>query len=84
MPQLGPTELLLISIICIPTVLLASGALVLFFLLVRRAQFKPASPPAAPANDPAARLQKLQDLRQAGLISQEEYEQKKAAILADL
>ena len=86
MSAFGPTELLLISIICIPMVLLASGTMVLFYLLVRRSRSSPASPPplAAPVNDSGARLQKLQALLQANLISQEEFDKKKAEILAEL
>jgi uncharacterized membrane protein len=83
---IGPTELLLISIICIPTVLLASGAIMLFFLLVRRSQGNPVTrqAPLVGTNDIAHRLHRLQELRQAGTISEEEYERKKASILADL
>jgi hypothetical protein len=44
----------------------------------------PASPPAVPADAPAERLRELDRLRQDGLITQEEYEAKKRAILSDL
>ncbi|HUY48896.1 MAG TPA: SHOCT domain-containing protein [Streptosporangiaceae bacterium] len=37
-----------------------------------------------PSDDPAARLQKLQELRDAGLLSQEEYDAKRADIIASL
>jgi hypothetical protein len=39
---------------------------------------------AADANDPAERLKKLGQLKDAGLVSDEEFEAKKAEILADL
>jgi hypothetical protein len=39
---------------------------------------------AADANDPAERLKKLGQLKDAGLVSDEEFEAKKAQILADL
>ena len=37
-----------------------------------------------PRNDPAERLKKLSQLKDAGLVSDEEFETKKAEILADL
>jgi hypothetical protein len=39
---------------------------------------------APPAADPMERLQKLNELRAAGLVSDSEYEEKKAQLLADL
>jgi Short C-terminal domain len=39
---------------------------------------------AAAANDPAERLKKLSQLKDAGLVSDDEFEAKKAEILADL
>jgi hypothetical protein len=38
---------------------------------------------AAPAVDPLERLRKLNDLRQAGALTDEEFEQQKAKVLAD-
>ncbi|MCI0394944.1 MAG: SHOCT domain-containing protein [Chloroflexi bacterium] len=42
------------------------------------------APAVATADDPADRLRQLNELRQGGVISQEEYEAKKAEILAKL
>jgi hypothetical protein len=42
------------------------------------------APAAAPAADPYERLQKLNELRQAGAISDSEYEQQKAKLLSAL
>jgi hypothetical protein len=40
-----------------------------------------AQTPTMPRSDPAEKLQKLQDLREAGLITQEEYETKRADVI---
>ncbi len=42
----------------------------------------PASAPVAPANDPMAKLQQLKSMADAGLITPEEFAEKKSAILA--
>ena len=39
---------------------------------------------ASAALDPAARLQRLEDLRQQGLVTEAEYAERRAAIIADL
>ena len=44
----------------------------------------PTPTPDAAANDPAERLKKLSQLKDAGLVTDEEFETKKAEILADL
>ena len=46
-------------------------------------QFHPQSG-GAPAADPIARLERLQALRDAGALSQAEYERAKASVLADM
>ena len=56
----------------------------------RNAPAAPAEPPAPPASEPCEegpaeeRLRKLQSLRDEGLITPEEYEQKRHEILRDL
>jgi hypothetical protein len=44
----------------------------------------PAGAPAAPVQDPAARLKKLSELRDAGAITDEEFDAKKAEIIREL
>ncbi|HEY3779581.1 MAG TPA: SHOCT domain-containing protein [Fimbriimonadaceae bacterium] len=44
----------------------------------------PAPSPAVPSVSPADRLEKLDDLRTRGLISEDEYQNQRARILADL
>jgi hypothetical protein len=43
-----------------------------------------AAPAAAPAPDPVERIKKLDELRTAGLLTDAEFEQKKAQLLAEL
>lgn len=40
--------------------------------------------PAAPADDPLEQLKKLNALKDAGVISEEEFNEKKAALLAKI
>jgi hypothetical protein len=52
--------------------------------LADKAAADAAATPDAAANDPAERLKKLTQLKDAGLVTDEEFETKKAQILADL
>jgi hypothetical protein len=44
----------------------------------------PAAPAAAPPADPVERIRKLDELRASGLLTDAEFEQKKAQLLAEL
>ena len=82
----GPTELIIIGVIALVPVAVVVALVVA--LRSRKASdnnpnLKP-YPPAADADDPMAKLSKLKQMLDAGLIEQEEYDATKQRILAQM
>lgn len=72
-----------IFLLCVLPVLVMVAIILLIISLVRRRPAAPARPPTAP-DEPAQKLKQLKQMLEDGLITEDEYEAKKAEILAGM
>ncbi|MCK6209148.1 SHOCT domain-containing protein [Georgenia sp. EYE_87] len=90
---LQPSHIIILFLVVLPLILVVVGVV----LLVRRTQRRPQAttpqvggpqwhppPPASPVPDPIDQVRRLADLRDSGVISEEEYQARKNKLLGDI